>query len=73
MTDDYLYLDLTIGKSKIRSSIDSSNGESDAGKIVALDATGKLSESFMPSTFDNTETYRRSHDALPIYLDVSWR
>lgn len=45
----YLEVDPTTGLAKQRASNDTSAGVADAGKLVALDATGKLDSSMMPT------------------------
>ncbi|MEG3639279.1 hypothetical protein [Magnetococcus sp. PR-3] len=45
----YLKIDTTDGKTKEALAVDSTTGVSDAGKVVALDTTGKLSLGMMPT------------------------
>lgn len=47
MSDKYLYLD--SGNIKEKEALNSSAGATDAGKIPALDSTGKLNSNMMPS------------------------
>ncbi len=48
MANDGRFLNLENGKKKLDSAITSSGGASDAGKIIAVDGSGKIDSTFFP-------------------------
>jgi hypothetical protein len=58
------YLELTTGQNFVRSAQQTSAGVADANKIVALDPTGRLDASLMPSGFGVSAKIVQASEAL---------
>lgn len=66
------YLTLVGTQQALKSSNDASAGAGDAGKIVALDSTGRLASTLFPAGFGETSTTKTASEALAAGSIVSF-